>query len=64
MPLASALALEEALLEACDAGELPGMLCFWEPQTMGVVVGYANATRREVNLAACDADGVEVLRRC
>lgn len=64
LELASSLAMEEALLEACDAGELPAMLGFWEPRVMGVVVGYANATRREVNLEACDADGVAVLRRC
>jgi lipoate-protein ligase A len=29
-----------------------------------VVVGHANARAREVNLAACDAGGIPVLRRC
>ncbi|MBI1839954.1 MAG: hypothetical protein HYR88_03765 [Verrucomicrobia bacterium] len=62
--LEETLALEEALLEACDAGEVPAVLGFWEPRSLAVVVGYANSAKREANLEACDADGVPVLRRC
>lgn len=58
------LAREEALLEGCDAGELPGMLRFWEPEGLSVVVGYANSVVTEAHLAACDREGVPVLRRC
>ena len=58
------LAREESLLEACDAGELGGMLRFWEPQEQAVVVGYANSVLTETRLQDCDRDGVRVLRRC
>lgn len=56
------LALDEALLEACDAGG-PELLRFWEPDRPFVVVGYANHVAREVDLAACATAGVPVLRR-
>lgn len=57
------LACDEALLDACP--ERGGaVLRFWEAASPCVVVGYANSVAREVNLAACDADGVPVLRRC
>lgn len=64
MPPARQLAREEALLEGCDAGELPGMLRFWEPEGLSVVVGYANSVVTEAHLATCDRVGVPVLRRC
>lgn len=57
------LAADEALLEDCTArGD--SALRFWESATTFVVVGYANAVAREVDTAACEADGVPVLRRC
>lgn len=58
------LALDQALLEACEEGEAPESLRFWEPEDVFVVVGYANQADREVNLAACQAAGVPVYRRC
>lgn len=58
------LAYDEALLEACDAGTGPQVLRFWEPQTPFVVLGYANKAAVEANLAACQARGIPVLRRC
>lgn len=58
------LALDQALLEACEAGEASESLRFWEPAGVFVVVGYANQADREVNLAACQAAGVPVYRRC
>ena len=59
------LACDEALLESCGAGvgAGPEVLRFWEPVQPLVVVGYANRVRAEVNLPACEADGVPVLRR-
>jgi lipoate-protein ligase A len=57
------LACDEALLDACDAGEGPGVLRFWEPSTTFLVVGYANRAASEVNLPACQAEGIPVLRR-
>jgi lipoate-protein ligase A len=57
------LALDEALLDACDAGDAPPVLRFWEAERPFVVLGYANHAATEVNLAACRAAGVPVLRR-
>jgi lipoate-protein ligase A len=53
------LACDEALL---DAGV--EVLRFWESPQPFVVVGYSNKLSTEVNLAACTARGVPVLRRC
>ena len=58
------LAADEALLDWAEAGQGGEMLRFWEPPEWFVVVGYANTIAREVNLAACAAEGVPVLRRC
>ncbi|MBI5801487.1 MAG: lipoate--protein ligase family protein, partial [Verrucomicrobia bacterium] len=38
-------------------------LRFWESPVPFVVVGYGNEIAREVNVVACEADGVPVLRR-
>ena len=57
------LALDEALLDRCDAGG-PESLRFWESPAPFVVVGYGNRIATEVNLAACAETGVPVLRRC
>lgn len=59
---AANLALDEALLEACDGGG-PECLRFWEPDRPFVVVGYANHVAREVDVEACAAAGVPILRR-
>jgi lipoate-protein ligase A len=40
------------------------MLLFWEPRETFVVVGYANKVASEVNVAACEARGVPIYRRC
>ena len=58
------LACDEALLDWCEAGHAPEMLRFWEPPEPFVVVGYANKIATEVNLTACRAHNVPVLRRC
>lgn len=60
------LAADEALLDACEAGEAGtegGVLRFYESATPCVVVGYGNRLATEVDVAACDAAGVPVLRR-
>lgn len=57
------LACDEALLNACE--EQGGTaLRFWESPVPFVVVGYGNEVVREVNVTACAADAVPVLRRC
>ncbi len=58
------LAGDEALLDAGEADGADEVLRFWEsPQTF-VVVGYANQVAAEVNVAACAARGIPILRRC
>jgi lipoate-protein ligase A len=58
------LALDEALLEAAEAGEVADeVLRLWEsPQPM-VVLGRSSKVAEEVDLAACLRDGVPILRR-
>lgn len=58
------LALEEALLDAAEAGEGGEVLRFWESPIPFVVVGYANKIATEVNVAACETRGIPILRRC
>lgn len=61
---AANLACDEALLDACEQGDGPQVLRFWEPKEYFVVVGYANQIQREVNVEACRREQVPVLRRC
>ena len=59
------LALDEALLNGAEDGEdFANVLRFWEAPSPFVVVGRASHLREEVNLDACRAAGVPVLRRC
>ena len=59
------LACDEALLDGCEDGHCPEeLLRVWEPQRPFVVVGYANKVATEVNLPACEARDIPVLRRC
>jgi lipoate-protein ligase A len=57
------LACDEALLAAAEAGEAGEVLRFWESATHFVVLGYANKVKDEVNLDACHAAAVPILRR-
>jgi lipoate-protein ligase A len=58
------LAADEALLEACEAGQQGNSLWFWEPTSYFVVVGYANAVQTEVNTGFCEANEIPIFRRC
>jgi lipoate---protein ligase len=58
------LAADEVLLDAAEAGDGGEVLRFWEPREHFVVVGYANKVATEVNVAACKALGIPILRRC
>ena len=60
---ATNLACDEALLELCESNAEDGLLRFWEPAQYFAVVGYSNRVAMEVNLSACAAKGVPVLRR-
>jgi lipoate---protein ligase len=57
------LACDEALVETCENGCDDEILRFWEPQNYFVVLGYANKAETEVNLDACRARKIPVLRR-
>jgi lipoate-protein ligase A len=62
--LAENLALDEALLDAAEAGELSDeVLRLWEFPQPVVVVGRSSRVSEEVNVAACQAAGVPILRR-
>ena len=58
------LAADEAMLDVCERGDGEETLLFWEPRETFVVVGYANKVATEVNIAACEAKGVPIFRRC
>jgi lipoate---protein ligase len=57
------LALDEALLEAAEAGETGDVLRLWEPAQMFVVIGRSSRHAAEVNVEACRAAGVPIQRR-
>ncbi|OYW18312.1 MAG: hypothetical protein B7Z55_10850 [Planctomycetales bacterium 12-60-4] len=58
------LAVDEDLLRAVDANPQAAVLRVWEQSTTAVIVGRSNAIEREVDVAACEADGVPILKRC
>lgn len=58
------VALDEALLDAAEAGEIDGpVLRLWEPAEPFVVVGRSSYASKEVDLAACQTRNVVVIRR-
>jgi lipoate---protein ligase len=58
------LACDEALLDWAESGGGHETLRFWESPEPFVVVGYANKAATEVNVAACEARKIPILRRC
>ncbi len=58
------LAWDEAALDAVGAGECGPLLWFWESPSPWVVVGYGQSIAREVDVDACRAAQVPILRRC
>ena len=57
------LACDEVLLDICEEETDGEVLRVWQPGSRFVVLGYTNEAIREVNLAACAAEGVPVYRR-
>jgi lipoate-protein ligase A len=57
------LALDEALLVAAEAGSGGAVLRFWENPGVAVVLGAAGSVTHDVNMPACEAGGVPILRR-
>jgi len=61
---ASNLACDEALLDYCESeGIADGLLRLWQPETYFVVLGHSNRVQAEVDLPACAAADIAVLRR-
>jgi len=57
------LAFDEALLDESEEGNDEEYLRFWEPKEYFVVVGSSNRVQQEVNVEACRAEQVPILRR-
>jgi lipoate-protein ligase A len=58
------VALDTALLDACEAGEIEGeVLRLWEPDQYFVVLGRSSDPTVEVNVAACRRKNIPILRR-
>jgi lipoate-protein ligase A len=58
------LALDEALVEAADVGELAGeVLRLWESPETIAVIGRSSRVADEINLPACRAAKIPVVRR-
>ena len=61
---ASNLACDEALIELFEARcATNGLLRIWEPENHFVVLGHSNRIDSEVDLAACESEGLPVFRR-
>lgn len=64
LPTAAAnLALDEALLIAAEETGAGEVMRFWELPTLAAVLGSGGSVAIDVNVAACEADGVPILRR-
>jgi lipoate-protein ligase A len=61
--IAENLALDEALLLEAEAGRGVEVLRLWEWPTPAVIVGAGGRIAEDVDEAACQADGVPILRR-
>lgn len=57
------LALDEALLVAAEESAGGEVLRVWESPEVAVVVGSGGSVAIDVNVSACEADGVPLLRR-
>jgi len=57
------LGLDEALLIAAEERAGGEALRLWELPTLAVIVGAGGSVAIDVNVAACEADGVPILRR-
>ena len=58
------VALDEALLDAAEAGEMGGhVLRLWESPSHFVVLGRSSRVAEEIEIAACRSRGVSIVRR-
>ena len=57
------LALDEALLNACETGAQGPLLRFWTPDAYAVVLGYSRPASADVELEVCAQNRIAVERR-
>lgn len=57
------MAVDEAILNSVSRGGAPTTLRFYHWSRPAVALGYFQAVKKEVNLEACERDGVEIFRR-
>lgn len=57
------VALDDVLLRAVEEGTMSPLLRVWELVDYAVILGRANRAERNVNLSACRADGIPIVRR-
>src|SRR5580700_586884 len=57
------LALDEALLIAAEEGTGGEVLRLWELPSLAIVVGAGGSVAIDVNVGACESDGIPILRR-
>ena len=57
------MAIDEAILRSVVADKVPSTLRFYGWQPSAVSIGYFQGIEQEVDLAACRARGVDVIRR-
>ena len=60
---ATNMAIDEAIMLAHAAGEVPPTLRFYGWQPASVSIGYFQQAARDIDLAACAAAGISVVRR-
>ncbi len=59
------LAIDEALLDYAEANEdHPELLRLWEPNQTMVVLGRSSPVEIETNRSYCEANQIEIIRRC
>lgn len=58
------LALDEALLLEAEERQSGEVLRFWELPTYAVVLGSAGKVQDDVDVMACERDGIAIVRRC
>lgn len=58
------LALDELLLEGVADSSMPDTLRFWECPVPFIAIGSSQSVAEVVDEAACQRDGVPILRRC
>jgi lipoate-protein ligase A len=62
-PIEANLALDEALLDAIEAGDLSPLVRIWESPTEAIILGASCKLVHDVDFARCRAEGVPIFRR-